>query len=98
MSVSERTWDTLSEDHQAVLKGAFEAAGPQLTQIILGAENALLGNLTEAGVPVYTPTDDELAQWRDLSADVARDVAADMGEGGIAILDAIDAAKLACQG
>lgn len=97
VSISERSWSKLSAEEQAVLKGAFGEAGPKLTQMILGAEKALLGKISDAGIPVYTPTDEELAQWRGMAETVATDVAADLGDSGTAVLDAINAAKLACQ-
>lgn len=73
----------------------FEAAGPQLTNIILGAEKALITQLVNAGLPVPSPTEDELAAWRNAATSVAADVAGSLDRGQ-SVLDAIDAAKAAC--
>ncbi len=95
VSVSERSWKKLSSEHQALLKGVFAAAGPKLTAGILGAEKALLGKLKDAGVPVYQPTEAEMAEWKKAASSVAGDVASGM-DNGQAVLDAITAAKTAC--
>ena len=96
ISVSERTWKTLSEEHQTVLKSTFEAAGPKLTAAILGAEGALIGKITDAGVPVYVPSEEHLAAWRDAATAVAEEVATELGDGGLTVLAALEAAKEAC--
>ena len=60
MGISARTWARLSDREKQWL-GAFKAASPQLTEMILGAEQALLGKLEAAGLPVYRPDAGKLA-------------------------------------
>lgn len=95
-AVSERSWAKLSPEHQALLKETFGAAGPQLTAMILGAEQALLGKLETAGVPVYRPTQDELAQWQAAAANVLEETANDIGGKSQEVVAALNAAKAVC--
>lgn len=96
VAVSERTWSKLSPEHQAILRDTFAAGGPQLTAMILGAEQALLGQLKDAGLPVYQPTEAELSLWKEAAATVLETSAKDIGGKSAQVIDALNAAKAAC--
>jgi TRAP-type C4-dicarboxylate transport system substrate-binding protein len=95
VSISARTWAKLSDQEKQWL-GVFAAAGPGLTQAILGAEGVLLGRLEEAGVPVHRLTDEQRAAWKAAAAPVLDDIIAEAGGNAQAIADSIAAAKAAC--
>ncbi|WP_319825413.1 TRAP transporter substrate-binding protein DctP [Thalassovita sp.] len=96
VAVSKRVWSKLSEQEQQWLSAVFGGAGGQLTEIILGAEKALLGKVESAGIPVHYLDDKELVAWKAAAADVPAKVAAEAGSDGQAIVDALNAAKVAC--
>jgi len=96
IAVSKRVWSKLSEQEQQWLSAVFGGAGGQLTDIILGAEKALLGKIAGAGIPVHELTEEELAAWKAAAADVPAAVAAEAGGEAQAIVDALAAAKAAC--
>lgn len=96
ININEKSWNSLSAEHQAILKGVFQAAGPQLTNIILGAEDALLKKAADAGVPVYYPTEAEMAEWKAPTGVIVDQLVAEIGGNAQAVVDAITAAKAAC--
>lgn len=95
VAVSGRTWAKLSDQEKQWL-GVFTAAGPKLTQGILGAEPALLGKLEAAGVPVKHLSDDELNAWKTASEGVLEAIIEQAGGTSQQIADNIMAAKAAC--
>lgn len=96
VAVSKRVWGKLSKQEQQWLSTVFGGAGGQMTDIILGAEKALLGKIAGAGIPVHYLSDDELAAWKAAAADVPAKVAAEAGDDGPTIVEALAAAKAAC--
>lgn len=96
VAVSKRSWNKLSTEHQQILSTVFSAAGPALTQGILGAEKALLGKLEAAGLPVRHLSAEEEAQWRAATAGSLDKLVAEAGGDAQAVADAINAAKQAC--
>ena len=74
----------------------FTAAGPQLTQGILGAEPALLGQLEGAGVPVKHLSAEEGAVWKAAADGVLAAIIEEAGGDAQAVADRIAQAKAAC--
>jgi TRAP-type C4-dicarboxylate transport system substrate-binding protein len=95
VSVSSRTWENLTEQQKQWL-GVFTAAGPKLTEGILAAEPALLGQLEAAGVPVNKVGEADAAVWKAATAGVLDAVIADAGGKAQEVADRIAAAKAAC--
>lgn len=96
IAVSKRVWGKLSEQEQQWLSTVFSEAGSQLTATILGAEQALLGKIAEAGIAVHQLSDEELAAWKAAAADVPAKVTAEAGGKGEMIAEALAKAKAAC--
>ncbi len=95
VSVSSRTWAKLSDQEKQWL-GVFTAAGPKLTEGILGAEPALLGQLEAAGVPVNKLDEAASAPWKAAAAGVLEAVIAEAGGDAQTVADSIATAKAAC--
>ncbi|MCE8537306.1 TRAP transporter substrate-binding protein [Ruegeria pomeroyi] len=95
VAVSGRTWAKLSDQEKQWL-GVFTAAGPQLTQGILGAEPALLGQLEGAGVPVKHLNAEEGAVWKAAADGVLAAIVEEAGGEAQAVADRIAQAKAAC--
>ncbi|MCE8516240.1 TRAP transporter substrate-binding protein [Ruegeria pomeroyi] len=95
VAVSGRTWAKLSDQEKQWL-GVFTAAGPQLTQGILGAEPALLGQLEGAGVPVKHLSAEEGAVWKAAADGVLAAIVEEAGGDAQAVADRIAQAKAAC--
>ena len=95
IAASGRTYKKLSDQEKEWLS-AFTKAGPQLSSIILGAEGALLGKLEGAGVPVARLSDEEAAAWKASADGLRTELAEQLGPKAIAILEKVEAAKLAC--
>ena len=95
VAVSGRTWAKLSDQEKQWL-GVFTAAGPQLTQGILGAEPALLGQLEGAGVPVKHLSTEEGAVWKAAADGVLAAIIEEAGGDAQAVADRIAQAKAAC--
>ncbi|MCE8510256.1 TRAP transporter substrate-binding protein [Ruegeria pomeroyi] len=95
VAVSGRTWAKLSDQEKQWL-GVFTAAGPQLTQGILGAEPALLGQLEGAGVPVKHLSAEEGAVWKAAADGVLAAIIEEAGGDAQAVADRIAQAKAAC--
>lgn len=95
LAVSKRTWDGLSEQEQEWLM-SVAPMGKQLTGAILGAEQALLGQVAEAGVNVIRLDAEQEAVWR-ASAEGAEARAVEaVGGRSAEILEQLNAAKAAC--
>ncbi len=95
VAVSGRTYKKLSDQEKEWLS-AFVEAGTSLSATILGAEQALLGQLEGAGVPVARLTDEEAAAWRAASDGLREELAEQPGPKAVAILEQIETAKQAC--
>ncbi len=95
VGISGRTWAGLSDQEKEWL-GAFKAAGPQLTDIILGAEQALLGKIEGAGVPVYRPTAEEMEKWRAAGGGLLDQIVEQIGGDAGAVASALQKAKAEC--
>jgi TRAP-type C4-dicarboxylate transport system substrate-binding protein len=95
VAVSSRVWEKLSDQEKKWL-GVFTAAGPKLTEGILGAEPMMLGKLKEAGVPVKELSPEELASWKQAASGVLDSVIAEAGGKAQEVADGIAAAKQAC--
>lgn len=95
-AVSKRVWNNLSNQEQQWLSDVFGGAGGQLTDIILGAEKALLKKIEDAGTSVHHLSNDELAAWKTSAADVPAIVADEAGGEAQTIIDALTTAKAAC--
>lgn len=95
VSISNLTWEKLSDQERQWL-GIFAPAGAQLTEGILGAEKALLGQAEAAGVPVHYLNEEELAAWKEAAKGVPAAVVAEAGGQAQAVADALEAAKAAC--
>jgi len=63
LTASKKVWNKLNADEQKWLRAAFADANV-LRRGIRGAEAALVGKLKTAGLPVYQPSDPEMAAWR----------------------------------
>lgn len=94
-AVSKRTWSKLSDQEKQWL-GVFTAAGPKLTEGILGAEPALLGQLEAGGVPVHKLSPEESEAWKASATGVLDAVVAEAGGNAQAVADRIAEAKAAC--
>jgi len=96
IAMSKRSWGKLSTGEQAILEGTFKAMGPALTKGILGAEQALLGQLEAAGLPVNRLSDEQTQAWRAASAGTLESLVSDVGGSASVIADAIAKAKVEC--
>ncbi|WP_185962330.1 TRAP transporter substrate-binding protein [Palleronia caenipelagi] len=95
LAISQRVWDKLSDEEQGWLM-SVAPMGAELSEMILGAEKALLGQIAEAGVDVHYPTEEELAAWR-ASADGVLDASlAEIGGQSEDIRAKLEEAKAAC--
>ena len=74
----------------------FTATGPKLTEGILGAEPALLGQLEAGGVPVHKLSHEEAEAWKASATGVLDAVIAEAGGNAQAVADRIAEAKAAC--
>ena len=95
IGISTRVWNKLSDQEKEWL-GTFAEMGPQMTNVVLGAEKALLGKIEAAGIPVTRPEGDDLAQWKAAGAGVMDDLVEQIGGRAAEVRDAIEAAKTAC--
>lgn len=95
IAISERSLKKLSDQEKEWLS-VFTEGGDQLSAMILGAEGALLGQLEGAGIPVARLSDEEAAQWRASADGLREELAEQLGPKAIAILEQIEAAKVAC--
>jgi len=95
VAISERSLKKLSDQEKEWLS-VFTEGGDQLSAMILGAEGALLGQLEGAGIPVARLSDEEAAQWRASADGLREELAEQLGPKAVAILEQIEAAKVAC--
>ena len=95
--ISKRVFDSLTPEEQGWIMEAgvvFKGFRP----VLRGASDGMLAKLAEAGVPVYRPTDDEMAQWVAVAKGVQSQIVAEMGGNSEATWAAIEDAKKACGG
>ena len=95
VAVSKVVWDGLSAQEQEWLS-SVSSLTPGLTQAILGAENALLGQLAGAGVPVHHLSAEEEAEWREATSGVLDTLVDQVGGRSSEVVDMLMAAKAAC--
>lgn len=96
VAVSGRTYKKLSDQEKEWLS-AFTQGGAALSAAVLGAEQALLGQLEGAGVPVVRLNDEQAAAWRASSDGMREELAEQLGPKAVSILEQIEAAKQACE-
>ncbi|WP_319824945.1 TRAP transporter substrate-binding protein DctP [Thalassovita sp.] len=95
LAISERSWNKLSDQEKEWLM-SVAPMGAKLSSMILGAENALLGQIKEAGVNVIELSDDEMAAWRASAADAPEKAVGAVGGQAAEIMEKLQAAKAAC--
>ncbi len=97
VTVSKKVWDKLSPAHQDALK-LIDARVNELRTAIRGAEVGLLKKTAAAGVPVYTPTEAEQAEWKAAAAPAHKALVESIGGDAANIWQRIQDAKKACSG
>jgi TRAP-type C4-dicarboxylate transport system substrate-binding protein len=80
--VSRATWDSLPEDHRALLRDVFAQMATVFRPTFLRAEQHAEETLRVRGVTVTTLTEAERAQWRALFARVRSRLAATLADPG----------------
>lgn len=93
--MSERTWNSLSEQEQAWINEAAPIF-LGLRDALRGAEGALLARAADGGAEVIELTDEELAEWRAIAPDAQESILDDMGSTARGVWDQIVAARNAC--
>lgn len=97
IAISKPSYDRLSPQEKEWLE-IVTSSGPELSATILEAEKALIGQLSEAGVPVKEFTGEEKEEWRAFADGLQAELAQDLGEDAVRLLAKIEAAKAACDG
>ncbi len=95
--ISKKIFDSLSEEEKGWVMDAgdvFKGFRP----VLRGASDGLLKKIEGAGVPVYRPTEAEMAEWVSVAAGVQPQIVEEMGGNSAATWTAIEAAKKACGG
>lgn len=95
VAVSDRTWKKLSKQEQEWLS-VMAPMGPQLTNMIFGAEKALLDKAAEAGAKVHNLTPEEEKAWRATAVGLLPSSAKKIGPNAVSMLAKLEAAKQAC--
>lgn len=95
--VSNRTWNTLSEQEQGWMREAAEVF-KGLRQGVRGAEAALLQKIEGEGATVHRLDDSQRAAWRDVAPTVQDQIVTELGGSSSATWEAIGQAKSACGG
>jgi len=96
LTVSRKVWRKLSDDERGWLREGAKLVG-FLRKGIRGAENALVGKIRKAGVPVYQPTDTEMTKWRALGPPAQRALVKAIGGRANEIWPEIQSAIAACR-
>ena len=96
VAVSDRIWKKLSKQEQEWLS-VITPMGPKLTEMIFGAEKALLAKTAEAGADVHALTPEEEAAWRASAKGVVEASAKKIGPKAVDMLAKLEAAKQACR-
>ena len=94
--ISHEVWMTLTEEEQAWLTAAADEGFPGLTAGIRKAEVDLLAAAEAGGATVYTPTEEEMAQWRAVAETANAKIVADYGGDAEAIWATIQEAAGSC--
>ena len=95
--ISKRIFDSLSEEEKGwVLQAGDVFKG--FRPVLRGAQAGLVKKIAEAGIPVHTPTADEMAKWVEVAKGVQPKIVAEMGGNSEATWAAIEEAKKACGG
>jgi TRAP-type C4-dicarboxylate transport system substrate-binding protein len=95
VAISQRSWNKLSDQEKEWLK-SVAPMGKGLSDAILGAEKALLGQIKEAGVNVIDLSPEEIAVWRASAAKTQAGAVEAVGGRGAEIMEQLEAAKVAC--
>lgn len=95
--VSNRTWDSLTEEEQGWMREAAEVF-KGLRQGVRGAEAALLEKIGGEGATVHMLDDSQRTAWRDVAPTVQDKIVSELGGNSDATWKAISAAKSACSG
>ena len=95
VAISERTYAKLSDQEKEWLK-IFEQTGPAMSATILGTQEALLKQVTEAGLPVARLSEEQTAAWQAASNGLREELSQELGPKAIALLEKIEMAKAAC--
>ena len=93
--ISQKTWDSLSEQEQAWIN---EAAPTflELRGAIRGAEGAMLGKAESEGATIINLCEAELAKWKALVTAAQEAILNELGDGAVAKWEQILAAKDQC--
>lgn len=95
VAISERSYAKLSDQEKEWLK-IFEQTGPSMSATILGTQEALLKQVTEAGLPVARLSEEQAVAWQNASSGLREQLAQELGPKAIALLEKIETAKAAC--
>ena len=95
IAVSKSTYDRLSPQERKWLE-IVTSSGPRLSATILGTEEKMLSQLSEAGVSVRRLSESEKGAWRTAAEGIQDELAASLGESAVQLLARIKAAKAAC--
>ena len=95
VAISERSYAKLSDQEKEWLK-IFEQTGPAMSATILGTQEALLKQVTDAGLPVARLSEQQTAAWQASSEGLRAELAEQLGPDAVALLAKIEAAKAAC--
>ena len=95
VAVSKRRWNKLSDQEKEWLM-SVAPMGAGLTEIILGAEQALLAQTAEAGADVHMLTPKEEAAWRASAEGSIEKSVSTIGGRAAEVLEQLETAKAAC--
>lgn len=95
--ISKKVFDSLSTEEQGWIIGANEVFRG-FRPVLRGAADGMLKKLAEAGIPVYRPTEAEMAEWVKVGKDVQPRIVDEMGGNSGATWASIEQAKKACGG
>lgn len=81
-------WNSLPEEHRDIISAAAVNAENAVRDEVSAIEARAYDAARENGMTVYTPTPEELAQWKEVSQPVYDSFLANTGDTGKAMLDA----------
>lgn len=97
IAVSKSTYDRLSQQERKWLE-IVTSSGPRLSATVLGTEEKMLKQLSDAGDSVRRLSENEKKAWRTAAEGIQDELAASLGESAVQLLAQINAAKAACDG
>lgn len=86
--VNTEFWNGLSEEHRTIISDAAGVAEADVRDRMTEIEAAAFAEAEENGMTLYTPSDEELAAWREASQPVYDAFREDAGELGVQVLEA----------